>query len=141
MKTILLVEDNIDDVFFTTRACEGADIMHSLNVVNDGQAAIDYFAGANGYEDRLRHPMPSLVFLDVKLPKRNGHEVLEWLRTQSQLKNIPVIMLTSSNESADIERAYSLGVTSYLVKNADPVEFCQGIRVILKYWLQLNKSP
>jgi CheY-like chemotaxis protein len=141
MKNVLLVEDDADDLFFMKKACEGADFPHALQVVTDGQAAIDYLSGVGIYEDRLQHPLPELVFLDIKLPLRSGHEVLEWLRGQPAFKTLPVVMLTSSNHPSDIERAYRLGVTSYLLKNADPVEFCQGVRIILKYWLRLNMPP
>jgi CheY-like chemotaxis protein len=140
LKTVLLVEDNADDVFFLKTACNSAGIPHYLSVVSDGDAAIDYLTGVSEYGDRRRHPVPDLIFLDIKLPRCNGHEVLAWIRGQAAFRNLPVIMLTGSDEPADIERAYALGVTSYLMKNADPDEFGAGVRVILKYWLQLNTS-
>jgi CheY-like chemotaxis protein len=87
------------------------------------------------------HPLPDLVFLDIKLPKRNGHEVLEWIRSQSNLKHLPVVMVTSSLVNVDVSRAYELGVTSYVRKLASPAEFGQGVRVILKYWLEVNTPP
>jgi CheY-like chemotaxis protein len=109
--------------------------------VTDGDAAIKYLSGLDKYADRTTYPLPDLVFLDIKLPKRSGHEVLEWLRAQPALKNLPVVMLTSSAEPDDVSRAYSLGVTSYLRKMNEPAEFGQAIRVILKYWFELNISP
>jgi CheY-like chemotaxis protein len=140
LKTVLLVEDNPDDVHFLKTACDGAGIPHRLSIVGDGDAAVDYLTGVTGYGDRRRHPLPDLIFLDIKLPRRNGHEVLEWIRSQPAFRNLPVIMLTGSDEPTDIERAYKLGVTSYLMKNADPEEFGAGVRVILKYWLELNTT-
>jgi CheY-like chemotaxis protein len=138
MKSILLVEDNNDDAWMTKLACERTGIPHSLHIVTDGDAAIDYLSGTGAYADRATHPLPDLVFLDIKLPKRNGHEVLEWLRGQPVFKNLPVVILTSSAEPKDVRRAYSLGVTSYLRKMNEPAEFGQAVRVILKYWLELN---
>ena len=139
--TVLLVEDNQDDAFFMERACQSADIPHSLNIVRDGQAAVDYLSGANGYEDRERHPLPDLILLKLKLPLRTGHEVLEWLREQPALRTLPVIVLTTSAENPDIERAYELGVSSYLVKDADYFQLFETTWVVLKYWLQLNVRP
>jgi CheY-like chemotaxis protein len=138
MKSILLVEDNDDDAWMTKLACERTGIPQSLHTVTDGEAAIKYLSGTGAYADRATHPLPDLVFLDIKLPKRNGHEVLEWLRGQPAFKNLPVVILTSSAEPKDVSRAYSLGVTSYLRKMSEPAEFGQAVRVILKYWLELN---
>jgi CheY-like chemotaxis protein len=138
MKTVLLVEDNDDDVFFMKMACQRTGIPHNLQVVGNGDAAIEYLGGKGGFADRAKYPMPDLIFLDIKLPKRSGHEVLAWIRGQPGLKNLPVVMLTSSLDKSDVSRAYELGVTSYLRKLAGPAEFGQGVRVILKYWLDLN---
>jgi CheY-like chemotaxis protein len=135
------VEDNPDDVFVIRNACARSGFPHGFSFVPDGQAAIDYLAGTAPYGDRRQHPFPDLVFLDLKLPKLTGHEVLEWIRGQSQLKNLPVIMLTSLQEHSEVDRAYKLGVTSYLRKTADVTEFGQAIRVILKYWFELNIWP
>jgi CheY-like chemotaxis protein len=139
--TVLLVEDNQDDAFFMERACHSADIPHSLNIVHDGQAAVDYLSGTNGYEDRERHPLPDLILLELKLPLRTGYEVLEWLRAQPALRTLPVVILTTSTRDPDIEHAYQLGVSSYLVKDADYVQLFEATWVILKYWLQLNVRP
>ncbi len=135
---MLLVEDNQDDVFFMKMACQRSGLPHSLQVVGNGDAAIDYLAGKGVFADRIKHPLPDLVFLDIKLPKRGGHEVLAWVRSQPGLKSLPVVMLTNSLDVSDVGRAYELGVTSYLRKLAGPAEFGQGVRVILKYWLELN---
>jgi CheY-like chemotaxis protein len=141
MKTVLLVEDSENDVFLMKMACQRTGIPHSLQIVNDGDAAVKYLTGVDGYADRLRNPLPELIFLDIKMPKRDGHEVLQWIRTQPTLKNLPVVMLTGSTQREDIDRAYKLGVTSYLEKVSCMAEFGQGVRVILKYWLELNIIP
>jgi CheY-like chemotaxis protein len=138
MKTVLVVEDNEDDVFILKMACQRTGIPHSLQVVTNGDEAIDYLAGTGVYADRSRHPMPDLVFLDIKLPRRDGHEVLQWIRSQQRLQNLPVVILTSSLDASDVSRAYELGVTSYLRKVVCQAEFGQGVRIILKYWLELN---
>jgi CheY-like chemotaxis protein len=138
MKSILLVEDNEDDAWMMKMACQRTGIPHSLHIVTDGDAAVDYLAGTGPYADRTAFPLPHLVFLDIKLPKRSGHEVLEWLRSRPEFKSLPVVMLTISAEPRDVSRAYSLGVTSYLRKMTGPAEFGQAVRVIVKYWLELN---
>ena len=141
MKTILLAEDSPDDAFMMQNACQNADVPHVLVQVTDGAAAIDYLAGNGAYADRSKHHLPDLVFLDIKMPRRNGHEVLEFIRAQPAFQNLPVIMLTNSDDPKDIRRAYELGVTSYLLKTGDPVEFVLGVRIILKYWLCMNIIP
>lgn len=142
MKTVLLAEDDDSDLLLMKMACERSGVAHKLRVVTDGHAAIEYLAGTGKFEDRLAHPLPHLVFLDIKMPKRTGLEVLEWIRQQPHLRALPVIMLTSSTQIQDINRAYELDATSYLKKISDPTEFTQAVRIILKYWLELNiQSP
>ncbi|MDB6023128.1 MAG: putative response regulator, CheY [Pedosphaera sp.] len=138
MKTVLLVEDNEDDMFFMKMACQRTGIPHSFHVVTDGEQAVQYLSGNGPFADRAKHPLPDLVFLDIKLPKRDGHTVLKWIRSQPAFKALPVVMLTNSIADSDVSRAYELGVTSYLRKIVGPAEFGQGVRVILKYWLELN---
>ena len=117
---LLLVEDNEDDVFFMRRALTGAHVINPLYVVEDGQAAVDYLAGAGKYADRDSYPLPAVLFLDLKLPYLSGHEVLAWIRRQKELDALLVIVLTSSNEASDLSRCYALGANSYLVKPPTP---------------------
>jgi CheY-like chemotaxis protein len=138
MKTLLLVEDNEDDAFAMKMACQRSGIPVLLRVVTDGDAAVDYLSGKGIYANRAEYPLPKVVFLDIKMPKRNGHEVLNWIRAQEDMKNLPVVMLTGSIESLDVDRAYELGATSYLAKVPSPGEFGQAVRIILKYWLEMN---
>lgn len=113
---ILLVEDNEDDVALTKHAFKAAGVTNPVHVVDTGADAIDYLSGANEYRDRARHPLPSVVFLDLKLPLMSGHEVLAWIRAQRHLESMVVVVLTSSDEPTDVRRSYSLGANSYLVK-------------------------
>lgn len=141
MKTVLLVEDNSDDVFAMKMACQRSGIPHQLKVAEDGDVAVNYLSGAGKFKDRTAYPFPDVVILDIKMPKRDGHEVLKWIRDQPVLKNLPVVMLTGSAQPPDVERAFELGVTSYLKKVSCPAEFGQAVRIILKYWLDLNITP
>lgn len=115
-RTILLVEDNDDDVFAMRRALKKGSICNPLHVVTDGQQALDYLSGHGKFADRTQYPLPFLVFLDLKLPYVHGFEVLEWMRTQRDLSSIAVVVLTSSAENRDHERAFALGARSYLIK-------------------------
>src|SRR5690349_16475212 len=100
-ESILLVEDNGDDVLLVRRAFKKCGIGNPIHIVSNGESAIQYLAGENDYADRSRHPLPLLILLDLKLPKRSGLEVLQWMRQEALLKRIPVIILTSSNEASD----------------------------------------
>ena len=138
MKTVLVVEDSDDDLFLMKMACKRTGIPHNLTFVTDGDAAIHYLGGTGPFTDRVTNPLPDLIFLDIKLPKRDGHQVLKWIREQAAFKTLPVVMLTASARNTDVNRAYELGVTSYLRKAANQAEFGQAVRIILKYWLELN---
>ncbi len=138
MNTILLVEDDEDDLELLKRACKRSGIPHNLQVATDGKTIIKYLAGDGIYGNRVSHPIPDLVFLDLKLPGVDGHGVLKWIRDQPSYRSLPVVMITSSTEDSDIRKAYELGVTSYLRKVASPTVFGQAVRVIMKYWLVMN---
>jgi CheY-like chemotaxis protein len=137
--TILLVEDDENDVLFMEMALQKADLAHSFRVVEDGQAAIDYLSGAGEYVDRARFPLPALVFLDLKLPLIMGMEVLKWIREQSALDTMAVIVLTSSQQRSDIEKACALGANSYLVKPSSPAGLGEIVDLVKRYWLRLNQ--
>ena len=141
MKTVLLVEDSEDDIFVIKRACQRSGIPHTLKVVTDGYAATEYLSGTGAYADRTAYPFPDVIFLDIKMPKMDGHQVLKWIRSRAELKHVPVVMLTGSNQKSDVDRAFELGVTSYLQKVVNPAEFGQAVRIILKYWLDLHIRP
>jgi CheY-like chemotaxis protein len=139
--TILLVEDDSNDVFFLQYAFEAVGITNPMQVVTDGQQAIDYLAGTNQFADRRQFPLPVLVLLDLKLPVKMGLEVLRWIQVQPYLANLLVIILTSSSDSADVERAYALGARSYLVKPVSLEKRVEMAKVIKNYWLELNRQP
>ena len=117
-ETILLVEDNDDDVFALRRALKKAGVANPLHVATDGQQAIDYLTRSMETAKQDKTPMPFLVLLDLKLPYRDGFEVLEWIKRQASLAQVVVVMLTGSDERRDHQRAYALGARSYLVKPA-----------------------
>jgi len=139
--TILIVEDNDDDVALIRRAFKQCKISNDLQFMTDGERAMDYIEGVSPYDDRSAFPFPILVLLDLKLPRKSGLEVLEWMKHKSFLKRLPVVVLTSSKENKDINRAYDLGVNSYLIK---PVEF-GDLRAIVEqvhlYWVLTNVGP
>lgn len=138
---ILLVEDSVDDAMLIERAVRKANFTVPIHRVEDGEAACDYLAGHGVYADRIRHPLPSLILLDVKLPKRSGFEVLRWVRGVPALASLIIVMLTSSKEPRDIEAAYAHGANSYLVKPIAPVEMQDLIRALGVYWLNCNEPP
>jgi len=138
---ILLVEDDPNDVLLIQRAFQKAGLSNILKVVRDGEQAIDYLSGQGAYVERERFPLPFLLLLDLKMPGTNGFEVLQWVRSEPNLKRLLVVVLTSSNLQADVDRAYELGANSYLVK---PVEFGEMVNMIQRfeaYWTELNRFP
>jgi CheY-like chemotaxis protein len=141
MKIVLLAEDDEADIQAMKMACERTGIPHRLQIVTDGDMAIRYLSGEDPFTERLACPLPDLVFLDIKLPKRSGHEVLAWIRSQPAIASIPVVMLTGTDLMKDVERAYKLGATSYLQKATSPSEVLEAVRIVLNYWLQLNIAP
>lgn len=117
---ILIVEDDPNDVLFMRRAFEKAGVRQAIRVARDGEQAIQYLAGTGEFRDRHQYPVPCLVILDLKMPKKNGLEVLQWLRTREDLKDLPVVMVTSSDENGDRMEALKQGVEAFRVK---PVSF------------------
>ncbi len=138
---ILLIEDDANDVFFFERAYQKSGIPNALEVVKDGQSAVDRLSGVGEYADRVAHPLPRLIVLDLNLPVRNGLEVLQWLRAQRGRPYPVVIVLTSSSDPRDIEEAYAAGANSYLVKAGDPNQLGALVELIKTYWLAHNRLP
>ena len=138
---MLSVEDNPDDQVILDRAFRKAGLPNALRSVGDGEAATAYLLGHAPFDDRSRYPLPTLILLDLKLPKQSGLKVLEWLKSRPELRIVPVIILTSSKEPSDLRRAYELGVTSYMVKPTGFDELLALIKGITTYWFGLNKWP
>lgn len=119
--TVLLVEDDLNDIFLVKRAFKMARIQNPLQVVTDGQEAISYLRGDAKYADRNVYPLPKLIVMDIKMPRKSGFEVLEWVKGDGRPQRlIPIVIVSSSENPADINRAYELGANAYMVK---PVEF------------------
>jgi CheY-like chemotaxis protein len=137
-RSLLLVEDNEDDVFLMRRALQGAHVVNPLQVVEDGQEALDYLGGNGKFADRAQFPLPAVVFLDLKLPFMSGHDVLAWIRKQKEFETLVVIVLTSSNEASDLSRCYALGANSYLVKPPTPEQLEDLAKAFKWYWLEYN---
>lgn len=136
--TILHVDDDSNDALLFQHACQKAGIDCNLQNVEDGEQAITYLRGAEQFADRRRYPVPTLVLLDLKMPRVNGFDVLAWVRGNHQTRAMPVVVLSSSNHDADVKRAYDLGANSYLVK---PVGFESLVAIaksLNQYWISLN---
>ena len=140
-ETILLVEDSEDDVFFMERAIKLTGGKIVLKVAKDGQAGIDYLSGEREFADRRENPLPSLVLLDLKLPRVPGFEVLRWIRARPELQMTPVIILTSSGERADLERGYRLGANSFMVKPSESDDLVGLAKCLTDYWFKYNIFP
>ena len=140
-KTILLVEDNPDDVVLTKRAIEKAHILNKLVVAQDGVEALDYLYGTGKWAGRDLSLMPQVVLLDLKLPKVDGLEVLRRIRANERTKLLPVVILTSSREESDLISGYSLGANSYIRKPVSFAQFAEAVRQLGLYWLLLNEAP
>jgi CheY-like chemotaxis protein len=138
---VLVVEDDPYDAKLIVRAIEKSRMLNPVEIVRDGEAAIEYLSGQGPYADRVQHPLPVLILLDLKLPKLDGFEVLQWIRGQAGLRRIPVVVLTSSSISADVGRAYDLGANSYLVKPVGSDELIGLLKTIELYWLVTNTKP
>ena len=136
---ILLAEDDDNDVLLMKRAIVRAGITNPLHVTRDGEEALAYLAGRGRFADRTQNPLPALLLLDLKMPKLSGFEVLQWIRSQSNMKRLPVVVLSSSFQDTDINKAYDLGANSYLVKPADFASRIDLVKKLQAYWLTANQ--
>lgn len=138
---ILIVEDNSTDAELTLRALKKNNLANRIFWVEDGVEALDFLYCRNKYSARINKDNPKVIFLDLKLPKIDGLEVLKVIKNEINLKSIPVVILTSSNEESDIIESYKLGVNSYITKPVDFEKFMIAIKEIGFYWLLLNQPP
>ena len=141
LPSILLAEDDANDVFFLQRAFKEAGIENPVYFARDGQEAIDCLGGEGKYCDRKQYPVPCLLILDLKMPRKTGMDVLEWKRAQPVVHCVPAIVLSSSAHRYDIERAYRLGANAFIVKPPSLEARVNLARVIKAFWLEFNNPP
>jgi len=138
---LLLIEDQPSDAELALRALRKLNLGERTHLVEDGATALDFVFGRNDYAARSITEAPALILLDLKLPKVNGHEVLQALKSDDRTRPIPVVVLSSSKEDRDVQRCYELGVNSYVVKPVDFGRFTETIQRIGSYWLKTNERP
>ncbi len=138
--SLFWVEDDPNDLLLGERAILKAGFPKP-EVARDGEQAIEYLSGLGEYADRARYPLPGLILLDLKLPRLSGFEVLRWIREREGLRRIPVVMLTSSRERRDIDRAYDCGASAYLVKPVETQAFSELVRSLYAFWVIWNTAP
>ena len=136
---ILFVEDSEDDAMLTMRALKKSGLDNKLHHVKDGAEALDFMYCRGGYAFRNFQEHPRLILLDLKMPKVSGMEVLEKIKSDLNIKSIPVVILTSSQEDSDIKKCYNLGANSYIVKPVDSDKFFQSIKELGMYWMGLSQ--
>jgi CheY-like chemotaxis protein len=139
--SILLAEDNENDVLMLRRAARNAKFSSPLQIVSDGEEVVAYLSGNGKYADRRRYPLPGLLLLDLKMPRKNGFEVLQWLREQPKFSALQVVVLSSSDEIRDINRAYELGANSFLVKPMFFSEYVGMLEALHSYCLRVWREP
>ena len=140
LKTILLVEDNPQDVELTLEALTEHNLANNVIAVNDGVEAIDYLYYKGRFKDRKKGH-PAVMLLDIKMPRMDGIEVLETIRADEKFKSLPVVMLTSSREEPDLKKCYALGVNAYVVKPVNFKDFLDAVKQIGFFWAMLNEQP
>ncbi len=135
---ILLVEDSEADIEMTLRSLSNYNVCNPVKVARDGREALELLFSGEGGPERVK---PRVVFLDLKLPKVPGHEVLRRIKSDEKTRDIPVVIMTSSSEQADIDRCYELGANSYVVKPIGFEDFSRVVKDLKLYWLVINKPP
>lgn len=138
---ILLVEDDETDIKITLRAFEKAKLENNISVVRDGQEALDYVRHEGQYQDKNKYPRPDLILLDIKMPKVDGFQVLDTLKSDDKYKFIPIIMLTSSKGEGDVAKSYKNGAASYIQKPVGYEDFVEVVDGFNFYWHIINKLP
>ena len=139
--TVLHVEDDQNDVLLLQRALKKTNSQVTVHAVTDGDKAVNYLSGDEEFQDREKYPLPELILLDLKMPRKSGLEVLGWIRSQPRLKRAVVVIFTSSRHAEDINQAYELGANSYLVKPVGFEALQEMMKSISHYWGQLNQMP
>ena len=139
-KDILYIEDNPNDIELTLRALKKYNVANSIQVIKDGEEALEYIFATGRYAERDKNKKPKVILLDLKLPKVSGLEILKKLKSEEQTKNIPVVVLTSSSEEKDMLESYNYGVNSYVVKPIKFENFSEAVSTLGLYWLLINES-
>ena len=137
----MIVEDREDDILLMRKAFEKAALTNPLHIVRTGEEAVAYLRGEGIYANRAEYPLPVLVLLDLKMPRMDGFEVLAWIRQQEGIRGLPVVVLTSSSEIRDVNRAYALGANSFFVKELDFQNTVELSRLLRQYWLHTSLKP
>lgn len=138
---ILLIEDETPDATLVRRAFEKTGVRNPIIHLRNGETAMAYILGVEPYSNRVLHPLPVLILLDLKMPRMGGLEFLQWRRTQKDVRKTPVVVLTADNDSQSINAAYQLGANSYLIKPSTPDDVRGVVDALYHYWLQLNEPP
>ncbi len=138
--TILVAEDELGDVLLLMRAFDKAGVKSPVRIARDGQEVIDYLSGSPPFSDPVAYPLPALLLLDLKLPVVSGFELLEWLRKEPHLRQMIIVVFSSSEAPDDINRAYRLGANSYIIKPSAPEDLVGLVRQLQDYWLNINTS-
>ena len=139
--TILLVEDDDDEIHLMKKALAKGGLGNPLQIINHGGDVIPYFEGKGEYGNREQYPLPGLMFLDLKLPGISGLYLLAWIKGNPEFRHIPVVVFTSSDDPEDLRRAYQFGANSYLIKPVAFEDFVDMIRVTGTYWITMNSTP
>ena len=139
--TLLIVEDNEDDIFFVERIFKQIGARCELRFARDGMEAIEYLTGKGTFKDRAQYPMPTIILMDLKMPRRNGFEVLEWMHNHPEIKLIPTIVVTSSTLQEDVTRAYRLGANAVMNKPVDKDSLLQMLKSFHIYWTDFVEMP
>lgn len=139
-KEILYIEDNPNDIELTLRALKKHNVANSIQIINDGEEALEYISASGRYAERNINEKPKVILLDLKLPKVSGLEILKQLKSEDQTKSIPVVVLTSSREEKDMIKSYNYGVNSYVVKPIKFETFSEAVSALGLYWLLINES-
>ena len=141
IETILLAEDNVNDVLLLRRAFKNAGLTQRLLVVSSGEQVLQYITGEGQYADRARFPFPQLLLLDLKMPRMTGLEVLAWLQTRPEAKHLPAIALTDSSRDPDVKKAYELGAYTFWNKPAEFKELAFALKQVDSFWNQDARPP
>jgi len=139
--TLLIVEDNEDDIFFMERIFKQMGARCDLRFVRDGVEAVEYLSGKGQFEDRVQNPLPTIILMDLKMPRMNGFEVLEWMQKQPEIKLIPTIVVTSSTMQEDVTRAYRSGANAVMNKPVDKDSLLQMLKTFHLYWTDYVEMP